>query len=182
MKSGYVPTQEQREQWMAFIQDIHPELDARALRLMDEMRMVAHAVHQLNEASLAETGLSPAQFRVLVMLLFREHTGIVGGVNPSEISNYQGTSRNTISALIRGLEDAKLIERQLDAQDRRKFNIHLTKAGRELVMNHGAFHMRAAGEIFGILSVEEMETLSELLRKLNQNTANIRNRLCIKDE
>jgi DNA-binding MarR family transcriptional regulator len=182
MQTRYTRTEEQRRQWMAFIADIHPELDARALRLMDEMRMVAHAVHQLNEISLAETGLSPAQFRVLMMLLFCEHMGTSDGLNPSEISEYQGTSRNTISALIRGLEEDGLIVRQLDAHDRRKFNIHLTDAGRKLVMNHGAFHMRAAGEIFGVLSAEEMESLGELLRKLNQSTAKMRNRSCIKNK
>jgi DNA-binding MarR family transcriptional regulator len=52
----------------------------------------------------------------------------------------------------------------------------LTQAGRALVTNHGTFHMRAAGEIFSALSVEEMETLSDLLKKLNQHAAAIRQR------
>jgi DNA-binding MarR family transcriptional regulator len=169
-------TQEQREKWIHFIRTIHPELDARAVRLMDEMRLVSHSVYQIYESSLAETGLSAAQFRVLMILLYCEHSGETGGLNPSEISHQQGTSRNTISALIRGLEDDDLVERQLDAHDRRKFKIMLTEAGRELVMGHGTFHMRAAGEIFSALSAEEMETLSDLLKKLNQHAAAIRQR------
>lgn len=180
MEKRYLPTDEQQRQLMAFVQDIYPNLDPRALRVMDEMRMVAHSIHQLNEGSLAATGLSHAQFRVLMMLLFWEHTGTSNGLNPSEISEYQGTSRNTISALIRSLEEARLVERHLDEQDRRKFNIHLTEAGRELVMNHGTIYIRAADEIFGILSTEEMERLSLILQKLNRNAAEIRNRPCIK--
>lgn len=182
MENRYLPTEEQREKWMGFVQNIHPDLDPHAIRLMDEMRLVAHAVHQLNETSLAASGLSPAQFRVLMMLLFCEHTGASDGLNPSEISKYQGTSRNTISALIRSLEESGLVERLLDEQDRRKFNIFLTNAGKELVTNHGTFHMRAAGEIFSILSSEEMETLSALLQKLNRNATQMRKRPCIKDK
>jgi DNA-binding MarR family transcriptional regulator len=178
MESNYSPTKEQRQNWIAFIQAIHPDLDARAIRLMDEMRLVAHAVHQLNEMSLAHCGLSPAQFRVLMILLFCEHSGATDGLNPSEISHYQGTSRNTISSLIRGLEEGGLIERHLDASDRRKFNIRLTEAGRNLVMNQGEIYMQAAGEIFKALDAEEMELLSQLLHKLNRQATAIRQRSC----
>ena len=88
-------------------------------------------------------------------------------MNPSAISAQQGTGRNTVSALIRSLEDDGLIERRLDDNDRRRFNIALTDAGRQRVRQHANSHMQFVDHIFAAFSAEEMETLGGLLQKLN---------------
>jgi DNA-binding MarR family transcriptional regulator len=157
-----------RGQWLEFVQAMHPDIDPRAVRLMDEMRLAAHALYQVGEHSLVDTGLSYAQYRILASLLFCEWTGDQTGLNPSEISAHQGTSRNTISALIRSLEDDGLIERRLDDEDRRRFNIRLTESGRRKVLDHANHHMQTANQIFAVLSVEEQEILSKLLHAINQ--------------
>lgn len=159
---------ENRQQLLAFAEFLYSGGDPHAIRLMDEMRMVSHRIYQLSEASLGAAELSYAQYRVLMNLYFEEWRGNQDGLNPSEISEQQGTSRNTISALIRGLEEQSLIERQLDQADRRRFNIHLTEAGRRRVRDHTNQHMQLVGDIFAALSPDEMETLSGLLRKLNR--------------
>ncbi len=156
---------ELRHNLIAFAQSLGG--DSRAMRLMDEVRMVAHQLYRLNESSLEATGLSYAQFRILMSLLFNEWQGNEAGLNPSEISEQQGTSRNTISALIRSLEDDGLIERRLDQDDRRRFNILLTETGRRKLRDHAQEHMKTVDDIFSALSADEMETLSNLLRKLN---------------
>lgn len=151
---------------MAFMQSLHAGIDPRAVRLMDEMRTVSHMLYQISERSLAEAGLSLAQYRILLSLLFGEQAGDGRGLNPSEISARQGTSRNTVSALIRSLEEQALVERQLDQNDRRKFNIRLTDAGRALVRAHASEHLQTVGACFGALSDAEQETLSVLLTKI----------------
>ncbi|MCZ7669864.1 MAG: MarR family winged helix-turn-helix transcriptional regulator [Chloroflexi bacterium] len=100
-------------------------------------------------------------------LLFAEQIGGRQDLNPSEISERQGTSRNTVSALIRNLEEEGLVERSLDPDDRRKFNIRLTENGRSLVTNHARQHFQTIGHCFTILSSDEQTTLSQLLNKLN---------------
>lgn len=157
-----------RSQWLEFVQAMHPDIDPRAVRLMDEMRLAAHALYQVGEHSLIDTGLSYAQYRILVSLLFCEWTGDQTGLNPSEISAHQGTSRNTISALIRTLEEDGLIERRLDQEDRRRFNIRLTETGRRKVLDHANHHMQITNQIFAVLSEEEQEILSKLLHAINQ--------------
>ncbi|VAW30515.1 hypothetical protein MNBD_CHLOROFLEXI01-1092, partial [hydrothermal vent metagenome] len=89
-------------------------------------------------------------------------------LNPSEISERQGTSRNTISALIRSLEGQGFIERHLDHNDRRKFNICLTPAGRKKVSDHASRHVDVVGKCFSTLTSEEQNQLSQLLAKLSQ--------------
>jgi DNA-binding MarR family transcriptional regulator len=164
----------QRRQWLRFLQEMHPDIDPGAVRLMDEMRLVAHTLYQVGEQSLVNTGLSYAQYRILIGLLFYEWAGNGSGLNPSEISAYQGTSRNTISALLRSLEDEGLVERNLDRHDRRRFNIRLTALGRRKVQDHASHHMHIVDQIFSILDEEEQQALSKLLLILNQRAQDIK--------
>jgi DNA-binding MarR family transcriptional regulator len=166
MARAFHSSNELRPSLIAFAESLGG--DPRAMRLMDEVRQVAHQLYQVNEAGLEAAGLSYAQFRILMSLLFNEWQGNEAGLNPSEISEQQGTSRNTISALIRSLEESGLIERRLDQEDRRRFNILLTEAGRCKLRDHAQQHVRTTNDLFAALSAEEMETLSSLLRKLNR--------------
>ncbi|MEZ4518298.1 MAG: MarR family transcriptional regulator [Chloroflexota bacterium] len=167
---------QKREEWIAHIRSQHPEVDPRTMRLMDELRMVSHLIYQMGESSIAGTDLSYAQYRILMMLMFAERTGEDNGLNPSEISRFAGTSRNTISSLIRTLETDGYIERQLDSHDRRKFNITLTEGGRQLVNENVGRHMKIINEIFRTLSPEEMDQLSEKLHKLNDRALELKER------
>ncbi len=162
-----------RERFRRYMQDRYPEINHQSFRLMDEMRMVSHLLHQLSESNLSESGLSYAQYRILFMLHFAEETDACG-MTPSEISSRQGTSRNTISSLIRTLEEDGLIMRELDVDDRRKFNILLTEAGRDVVMERAKEHMLMVDTIFKILDPIEMETLSDLLQKVNDHAITLR--------
>lgn len=167
-KNSSLPSAEKRQKWMAFVQMLSPQIDPHAVRLMDELRMVSHTLYQIGESSLAAAGLSYAQYRILMGLYFAEKMEGRSELNPSEISDRQGTSRNTISSLIRSLEDEGLVERHLDKTDRRKFNICLTAAGRQMVSDHASRHMDVVGTCFGTLTAEEQDVLSELLAKLSQ--------------
>lgn len=160
---------EKRQKWITFVQRLNPDIEPQAVRLMDEMRMVSHTIYQIGESSLQNTGLSFAKYRVLLGLLFSEEIEGRPELNPSEISARQGTSRNTISGLIRTLEDEGLVERRLDQNDRRKFNIRLSATGRELVQRHAHRHMSTIGGCFSSLTAEEQSTLSHLLKKLSLN-------------
>ncbi len=161
--------EEKRQRWIAFVQSIEPGISPQAVRLMGEWRRIGHALHQIGEASLADSGLTEAQYLVLMSLYIHEKIEGRAMLNPSEISKWRGTSRNTISSLIRGLEENGLIARHLDDHDRRKFNICLTESGRVTVSQYAHKQFRAVGGCFNRLSDAEQETLSDLLAKLNQN-------------
>jgi DNA-binding MarR family transcriptional regulator len=168
---------QKREKWVAFIHSLNPDIDARAIRLMDELRRVSHALHEVGESSVMAASLSYAKYRLLMGLMFCEEIEGRWEMNPSEISERQGTSRNTISALIRDLEEEGLIERHLDRNDRRKFNIRLSEAGRQRVRTHVGRHLRTISECFSELSAEEQETLSRLLAKLSASATSRENQL-----
>jgi DNA-binding MarR family transcriptional regulator len=151
------------------IERLNPDIEPEALQLMDSMRQVSHALRQVGENSLTAADMSYARYRLLFGLLISAEIEGRDGMNPSEISERQGTSRNTISSLIRDLEEEGLIERHLDKNDRRKFQISLSPTGLTVVKEHSSRHMRMIAECFESLTAEEKEQLSSILAKLAKN-------------
>lgn len=170
---SWLHDRKRREEWILFVQSMNPELDTRAVSLMDELGFVARTIYHAGEQSLEKAGLSFAQYKVLMHLLFAERMGARTELNPSEISDRQGVSRNTISALIRNLEDSGLVERRLDPKDRRRFNIGLTENGRSLVTDHARQHLATTGGCFDGLTGEEQESLYQLLRKVGTHVKEV---------
>ncbi len=157
------------EKWIKFVQSIDSDITPQAIRLIGEWRRISHSMHQLSTASLINSGLTEAQYLVLLSLYMNEEIHGRSELNPSEISKWRGTSRNTISSLIRGLENDGFIERHLDKEDRRKFNICLTTTGRAKVSKYVHINFKSVGSCFNKLSEAEQETLAHLLNKLNNN-------------
>jgi DNA-binding MarR family transcriptional regulator len=170
----WLDNQQRREKWMAFVRTLNPDIDPRAVRLMENMFSVSRLIHHRGESGLNEVGMSLAQYRILMHLFFAENMGERSELNPSEISERQGVSRNTISSLIRSLEDDGLITRSLDQQDRRKFNISLTDNGRSLVSQYARGHLSRVSQCFGGLTETEQETLSQLLTKISVHVTAVR--------
>ena len=163
-----------RKKLMIVIQDMNPDIEPEALDLMDRMRQVSHSLRQIGETSLTAAGMSYARYRLLLGLFFSSKIDGVEGLNPSEISERQGTSRNTISSLIRELEDEVMIDRQLDKADRRKFKIMLTDEGQQLVQEHASKHMRMVAQCFDSLTAEEKQQLRHILDKVAANLDTVR--------
>lgn len=169
MRKQFLNDKEKQQRWLELVQSLNPDIDPNAFRLVNEMRALGHTLSQVGESSVAETGLSYAQYRVLLNLFFARQVAECPELNPSEISANLGVSRNTISSLIRSLEDDQLIKRQLDKKDRRKFNISLTETGTELVTQYAGRHMRMIANCFSALNSEEQAQLTHILNKLREN-------------
>lgn len=175
--SSPTPTIERREKWLAVLDDLDADIDPQTVRLLERLRMVSHALYQLGEQSLEVAGLSYARFRLLMNLFMSEEMDGRGELNPSEISEKQGISRNTVSALIRDLEAEGLIERRLDLEDRRRFNIRLTADGRARVRAHAADHFHTLATTFEVLDEEEQSELNRLLGALGASIERTRVRI-----
>lgn len=176
--SNSTVTSEKREKWLALLQEMHSDVDPKIVRLMDSMRLVSHALYQLSESSMASAGLTFARFRLLMGLLISEQLDGRDELNPSEISVKLGISRNTVSTLIRELEHEGLIERHLDHNDRRRFNIRLTADGQALVRENASQHYHIIAGCFDTLSSTEQDSLSSILTKLDASIRAMRKEQC----
>ncbi len=99
-------------------------------------------------------------------LHFEEARGNCAGITPTALSRVQSVSKNTISALLRGLEEQGLVQRTLDPTDRRLFRIQLTAHGRELVRREAPGRVRHLNRLAQGLTEPERQELTDLLWKL----------------
>ena len=112
--------------------------DSSGMELFIMLQRVAHLSRLLDAQSGDDLELSGPRWRLLLRLLIEEEQGNSAGLTPTVLSQSQRVGKNTISALLRGLEAQGLIQRTLDSADLRTFRIQLTQAGRDYLRGSGA--------------------------------------------
>jgi DNA-binding MarR family transcriptional regulator len=110
--------------------------------------------------------LSGPRWFLLLRLLGEERDGNCDGVTPTALSRGENVSKNTISSLLRGLEEQGLIQRAIDPVDRRIFRIQLSDHGRELMAIAAPLRIRHLNRLTSGLTPAEQEQLIGLLAKL----------------
>jgi DNA-binding MarR family transcriptional regulator len=146
--------------------DIFSTQDMSKLDLFRKLMKVSHLLSHLANEYREDVKLSPARMRLLMRLAVSDRMGDDNGLPPSELSRFLGVSRNTVSALLNGLEEQGLIERHLHPTDRRQFLIHITPGGHDLVCTRAPEFGAFVASMFETLSPEERATLLTLLDKL----------------
>jgi len=129
------------------------------------VRMIGNQYETLTEQQTKGDGLSGPRWVLLLRLAAEAENGRVR-ITPTDLSQSQNVSKNTISALLRGLEDQGLISRELDQDDRRIFRIGITPAGRELIRNTAPQRVAWMNQLVTQLTPEEQTQLIHLLGKL----------------
>ncbi len=109
--------------------------------------------------------LSGPRWGILLRLAGEEERGNTA-TTPTYLSECQNVSKNTISSLLRGLEDQGLIAREIDPRDLRAFHIRLTPAGRRLIHASAPHRIRWHNQVVSQLTPDERAQLVELLSRL----------------
>lgn len=141
--------------------------DTSGIELFITLQRVAHLSEVLESQFSDELELSGPRLRLMMRLLAEEQMGSRGGITPTGLSHFQRVSKNTISALLRGLEEQGLIRRDLDSEDLRVFRIQLTDAGRALIMRTAPKRIAGLNQMLSGLEPQEREKLTRLLEKLH---------------
>lgn len=129
--------------------------DAEGWRIAEIAWAFLNAVFDHAAPVMAGYGLHQKSL-VLLALLDR-------GDSPQELAHLLRTPPSTLSHLLRELEEKKLIERAIDAHDRRRFRLRRTPAGDEaLAAGIAAVNEAVAGRLDG-LTGEERGTLERAL-------------------
>jgi DNA-binding MarR family transcriptional regulator len=157
---------EGREHFLRFIRQVSPEADPTSVMLFSQILRANNQLTQAAERNLGGGGLTWAKFRLLMDLGRQEHLQSTG-MQPSELSDNQGISRNTISALLASLEADGLVSRELNETDRRKFLIRLTPEGRKMLKSKMNGQFLFVTRCFQVLDASERQTLSQLMARLN---------------
>src|SRR3954466_6187779 len=143
------------EEW----QRERPDLDASPIGVIGRVSRLARELEARLEPVYRDHGLEPGWHDVLATL---RRSGPPYRLRPTDLTNASMlTSSGTTKRLDR-LEQAGLIERSPDPEDRRGTLITLTHAGRELIDTLTAAHLANERRILGGLSAEDQRTLADL--------------------
>lgn len=154
----------------ALMGQIFGEEHMPALRLLHVLRTVTQLMRNLSREGAGSALLSPPRMRLLVHLMIAGQQGQVG-LSPSDLSRHLGVSRNTISALLNGLEEQGYIVRTLHPEDRRQFRVQITPAGEALVRESAPRHGALIESLFEPLSAEERAQLLAISERLAEHLA-----------
>ena len=140
-----------------------PELDPSPIGVVGRISRLARELEQRLEPVYREHGLEAGWHDVLATL---RRSGPPYRLRPTEFTGaLMLTSSGTTKRLDR-LEQAGLITRGPDPEDRRGTLITLTGAGRRLVDATTQAHLENERRLLSALTDQEREQLADLLRKL----------------
>lgn len=116
---------------------------------------------------LGQFGLSDAQFNLLMML---KHQGGGEGLGQVQLGEMLLVNRANVTGLVDRLEQAGLVRRKEDPEDRRANRVHLTKAGRDLIDKVDPLYGEEMHRIMGALNkieiYEVIRSMEKIRRKL----------------
>ena len=138
------------------------------VEIMRLIRMISVAYESILSAAMREQGLSGPRWRLLLHLYMAEEMGRPP-LSPTDLSQLQHVSKNTISSLLRSLEEQGLVVREINPADRRQIHLRLTDAAREHIRRVTPQHVRLLNELAAGLSDDERAQLIALLQKLRDS-------------
>lgn len=162
----YMEQEKFRERFSHHLKTLFHVKDTHGIEIISKIHRISRMSEMLGAHTVDEMDLSGPRWRLLLRLMIEEQMGNLDGLTPTDLSRWHRVSKNTISALLRGLEEQGLIERVLDPKDLRVFHIRLTQAGRELVLSTGPRGIERLNELLSGLAPEEVDQLNALLEKL----------------
>lgn len=113
----------------------------------------------------AALGVTTAQWRVIA------HLGHSPGLKQVELAERLDVEPITACRIVDRLEEAGLVERQRDPEDRRAWRLVLTDKAQPIYAKLGDLAEEMAAEAFEGFSVEEMEAARAKLARVRENVS-----------
>ena len=139
-----------------------PASQRLALATYVRLMRVANAARSHASRQLGDSDLTLTQFAVLEALYH------LGPMSLSDIAEKVLTTGGNLTMVAGNLERDGLVKRQKSPQDGRVQILALTPKGKSLMRRVFPIHAAAIAEFMGALHADELETLSELCKKLGE--------------
>jgi DNA-binding MarR family transcriptional regulator len=140
-----------------------PDLNVAPLGLYGRLFRVAHLCDKELANGLARYGLQPGWFDLLAAL---RRAGAQYELNPTRLMRATLLSSSGMTKRLDRMEDAGLIERRHDPNDRRGTLVRLTRRGKSIVDQAVETHVDNEKRLLGALTAAERHTLDRLLKDL----------------
>lgn len=108
-------------------------------------------------------GITEAQFNILMLL---KHHCPDGHINQTELGRMLLVNRSNVTGLIDRMEQANLVRRLPDSDDRRVHQIEMTENGAEILEKSERVYYRRIEEIMSQLTSDQLDSLIDRLETL----------------
>lgn len=140
-----------------------PDLELRPMGLVGRIQRAAAALRPRLDATHEASGLVGESFDVLASL---RRSGSPYQLSPTELYREMMLTSGAMTNRIDRLEEAGLVARRPDPNDRRGTLVRLTPKGKTLIDTATTKHVANEARLLSPLTVREQQQLTELLRKL----------------
>jgi DNA-binding MarR family transcriptional regulator len=140
-----------------------PDLDPSPIGVVGRVSRLARELEQRLEPVYREHGLEPGWHDVLATL---RRSGAPYRLRPTDVAQSVMVTSSGMTKRLDRLEEAGLIARTPDPEDRRGTLISLTPAGIERIDRTMEDHLANEARLLGALTDAERGRLADLLRKL----------------
>jgi DNA-binding MarR family transcriptional regulator len=146
-----------RDHWI----DVGFEDDVEAIVVRIE-RLTKH-FRAVKQEALTDVGLQDFEYDTLHLLMIRDTPG---QASPSALAADLKISNAGMTGRLDALERAGWIQRHAAAEDRRRVEIEITKAGVAIWRRAMELRGRGEDEVVHVLSAKERATLAQLLKRM----------------
>jgi len=147
-----------RDHWIDITFD--DEVEAFTVRVSNLTRFLREA----KQAALVETGLQDFEYDTLHALMIRDTPG---HASPGALAQELGVSNAGMTGRLDGLEKQGWIKRMPGADDRRRVDVEVTRAGAAVWRRAMELRGTAEDELAGALTRRQLVTLNRLLKKMS---------------
>jgi DNA-binding MarR family transcriptional regulator len=140
-----------------------PELVAWGLGVTNRICLLRKVLSREDKRALGPLGLAPGACDVLLALRRR---GRPYQLTPTDLRKVTLLTSGAMTTRLDRLEEAGLVRRSLDSEDRRSFQVNLTERGRKLADRGLAARLEMVEGFLAPLSADERQAAAGLLRKL----------------
>jgi DNA-binding MarR family transcriptional regulator len=144
-------------------QDERPDLDVSPMGVMGRIARLAKHLDRSIQETVSEFGLNPGEFDVLATL---RRSGCPYQLSPTDLFNALMVSSGTMTHRVDRLEQADLVKRIPDPNDRRGILIQLTNEGFNVIEKAVEAHVANGHCLLIVLEEAERQKLAQLLSKL----------------
>jgi MarR family transcriptional regulator for hemolysin len=130
-----------------------------------EIAETAHALRKAFDRRASALGVTRAQWKVLFRLTR------FPGLRQVELADMLDVEPITLCRIVDRLEEAELVERQRDPEDRRAWRLHVTDKAKPLVERLKSLGSELVDEAFADIDRSELDQVRGVLARVRENVA-----------
>lgn len=155
--------QDHIDRFLETLRERLPELDLAVEGIVDRINGLNRRFHRAMELTLADHGLTHEEWSVLNKL---HQAGPSFQLSPGQLARQLELTSGAMTARLDRLEEAGLVQREPDPDDRRGLKILLTPAGKSAYQEAVGAQAEKEAFVAAALTDEEKDELNALLRRL----------------